>query len=239
MLGGGEADAGVAVVCTIEPADGHEVGELPDEEDGEEGDGGPLDEAAGGGPADKRGEGAGEGADEGVERGDALERGVDGDVGGGGEQGKGGREEIARDGEGVGAAEDGRKTEQKAVGEADAGSIAGLGDHGTARSARHAGIGAALEGLIEDGGAGGDAGDAEEDVEVFKVKGGKVGAEFAEVQTGGGGDEHHEGNAEFEKDSVGGEEGAGGVGGLRPRGRGVRARRLRGGPLLPSLARWA
>ena len=44
-------------------------GELPDEDDGEEGDGGPLDEAAGGGPADERRKGAGKGSDEGVERG--------------------------------------------------------------------------------------------------------------------------------------------------------------------------
>ncbi len=52
--GGGEADAGARVVVAVHPADGHEVGELPDEEDGEEGDGGPLDDAAGGGPADER-----------------------------------------------------------------------------------------------------------------------------------------------------------------------------------------
>ena len=47
-VGGGEADAGAGVVFAVHPADGHEVGELPDEEDGEEGDGGPLDDAADG-----------------------------------------------------------------------------------------------------------------------------------------------------------------------------------------------
>ena len=87
LLGGGEADAGVGVVGAVEPADGHEVGELPDEEDGEEGDGGPLDDAAGGGPADEAGDRAGKGSDEGVERGDALERRVDRHVTYCGEQG--------------------------------------------------------------------------------------------------------------------------------------------------------
>src|SRR6202034_922500 len=51
--GGGEADAGGGVVVAVEPADGHEVGELPNEQDGEEGDGWPLDDAADGGPADE------------------------------------------------------------------------------------------------------------------------------------------------------------------------------------------
>ena len=86
--GGGEADAGGGVLFAVHPADGHEVRELPDEEDGEEGDGGPLDEAAGGGPADEGWERSGEGADEGVDVGDAFERGVDGDVADGGEQGE-------------------------------------------------------------------------------------------------------------------------------------------------------
>ncbi len=39
LLSGGDTDASLAVVLTIEPADGHEVRELPDEEDGEERDG--------------------------------------------------------------------------------------------------------------------------------------------------------------------------------------------------------
>jgi len=70
----------VGVVGAIEPADGHEVGKLPDEEYGEEGDGGPLDYAAGGGPTNESGKCAGEGADERIERSDALERRVDSDV---------------------------------------------------------------------------------------------------------------------------------------------------------------
>ena len=86
LLGGGDADTSGGVVCAVHPADGHEVGELPDEEDGEESDGGPLDEAACGGPADEWRECAGEGSDEGVEGGEALEWRVDGDVADGGEQ---------------------------------------------------------------------------------------------------------------------------------------------------------
>lgn len=71
----------------------------------------------------------------------------------------------------------------------------------------HEGVGAALEGLIEGGGAGGDQGDAEEGDEGGAVEGGDAGAEVAEVQAGGGGDEDHEGDAELEESGVGGEEG--------------------------------
>ena len=94
-----KADAGAAVVLAIHPADGHEVGELPDEEDGEEGDAGPLDNAAGGGPADQRRQRSGEGADEGVDCRDAFERGVDGNVADGGEEGEGSGEEVGGVGE--------------------------------------------------------------------------------------------------------------------------------------------
>ena len=96
---GREADAAAGVVFAVHPADGHEVGELPDEEDGEESDAGPLDDAAGGGPADQRRKRSGEGADEGVDGGDALERSVDGDVADGGEEGEGSGEEIGGVGE--------------------------------------------------------------------------------------------------------------------------------------------
>src|ERR1700722_11439453 len=80
----GKADAGAGVVFAVHPADGHEVGELPNEEDGEESDAGPFDHAAGGGPADQRRQRSGEGANEGVEGGDALEGRVDRDVADGG-----------------------------------------------------------------------------------------------------------------------------------------------------------
>ena len=72
LLGGGKADATVPVVIAIEPADGHEVGKLPDEEHGEEGDSGPLDDAAGSRPADQWRECAGEGANKGVQRSNPL-----------------------------------------------------------------------------------------------------------------------------------------------------------------------
>ncbi len=116
----GEADAGAGVVFAIHPADGHEVWKLPDEEDGEESDAGPLDDAAGGGPADERRESPGEGSDEGVDRGDALERRVDGDVADGGEERERSGEEVGGVGEIERAEEDGREADDKAVGERDA-----------------------------------------------------------------------------------------------------------------------
>jgi hypothetical protein len=61
---GQHLDAGAGVVVTVEPGDGHEVRELPDEEDGEEGDAGPLDLPACGGPAEERAGCAGEGSRE-------------------------------------------------------------------------------------------------------------------------------------------------------------------------------
>src|SRR6185437_7881301 len=91
---GEHADAGFGVVVAVEPRDGHEVRELPDEEDGEEGDSLPFDDAAGSGPAEERGQGSGEGSDEGGQRGDALERGVDPDVEESGEQGEAAGDQI-------------------------------------------------------------------------------------------------------------------------------------------------
>ena len=129
---GREADAGAGVVFAVHPADGHEVGELPDEEDGEERDAGPLDDAAGGGPADERRQRAGKGADEGVDGGDALERRVDGDVADGGEQGEGSGEEVGGVGEVERAEEDGGEAEDEAVGERDA-----AGGHGAVGGAAH------------------------------------------------------------------------------------------------------
>jgi len=61
---GQHTDAGTRVVVAIEPRNRHEVRELPDEKDGEEGDAGPLDAAARRGPAQHGPHGAGERADE-------------------------------------------------------------------------------------------------------------------------------------------------------------------------------
>ena len=83
---GQHADAGAGVVVAIHPGDGHEVRELPDKENGEQGHGRPLDASAGGGPAEHGAHGAGKGSDEGGQGGDALERRVDGDIGEGREQ---------------------------------------------------------------------------------------------------------------------------------------------------------
>ena len=85
---GEHLDAGAAVVLAVKPGDGHEMGELPDEEDGEERNARPLDLAAGGGPAQQRSGCAGEGSQKSRQGGHALERGVDGDVGKDGEQGQ-------------------------------------------------------------------------------------------------------------------------------------------------------
>ncbi len=87
----------MGIVGAIEPADGHEVGELPDEEDGEESYGGPLDDAACSGSKPMRSwDCSGEGSDEGVERGDALEWRVDGYVADCGEQGQHAGDGIGR-----------------------------------------------------------------------------------------------------------------------------------------------
>ncbi len=116
--------------------------ELPDEEDGEERDGGPLDEAAGGGPADEGWQGSGECADEGVDGGDALERSVDGDVADGGEEGEGPGEEVGGVGEVEGAEEDGGEAEGKSVGEGDAAC-----GHGAVGGAMHEAVGFCARGL--------------------------------------------------------------------------------------------
>ena len=55
---GQHEDAGFGVVFAIHPGDGVEVRELPQEQDGVEDSGFPVEEAAGGGVADERGHGA-------------------------------------------------------------------------------------------------------------------------------------------------------------------------------------
>ena len=61
---GEHANAGASVVFAIEPGNGHEVGKLPDEENGEQGDGRPLDTSTGGGPTEQGRHGSGEGSNE-------------------------------------------------------------------------------------------------------------------------------------------------------------------------------
>ncbi len=220
LLGGGEADAAVAVVVAVEPADSHEVRELPDEEDGEEGDCGPLDEAARRGPADERRKRAGKCADKGIQGADALQRRVDGDVGRGGKQGDGGGERVGLPGEDKGPDEDGCEAEQQAVREADA-----TGHHRAIGGAMHARVGAALERLVEHGGAAGDERDAGERADSLQVQGADAGAQVAEVKAGGGGDEDHERHARLEQRCV-----VGGERGRAPRRSGQRSPRLWNGP---------
>ena len=80
------------------------------------------------------------------------------------------------------------------------------GDHGACGGARHQGVGAAFEDLVEHGRAAGDEGDADERQGGLKLEGVDAGAEIAEVESGGGGDEDHERDAEFEQNGVGGEQ---------------------------------
>ena len=73
---GKHEDPGAGVVFTIHPGNGVEVGELPDEEDGEEEPGACVEFAGGGGPADHRRDSAGDRADKGGPDGALLERRV-------------------------------------------------------------------------------------------------------------------------------------------------------------------
>ena len=224
---GREADAAAGVVFAVHPADGHEVRELPDEEDGEESDAGPLDDAAGGGPADQRRERSGEGADEGVDGGDALERSVDGDVADGGEEREGSGQQVGRVGEVRGAEEGGREAEDETVGEGDA-----AGGHGAVGGAAHEAVGLALEGLIQRAAAAGDDGDPDEGLQHARVEGADAALEAAEIEAGSGGDDDHGGDADFEERGVVGEERVGlrrceDVIGCRRGGHRVRISRLR------------
>ena len=103
-----------------------------------------------------------------LSEGDALERSVDGDVADGGEQGEGAGEQVGFRGKEERAAEDGAEAEDESVRQADS-----SGDHGTRGSALHARVGAALERLVEDGGAAGDNRDAAEGVGAGEVRRGR------------------------------------------------------------------
>ena len=172
------------VVVAVEPGNRHEVRELPDEEDGEERDAGPLDAAAGGGPAEQWAHGAGKCADEGGQRGDALERRVDGDVGEGGEQ-------RQRDGEQVGVQRqpDRAESEGAEAGENADGEREAARGEGAVGGALHARVGGALEGLVERACAGGDEADAEERIEQAALQGGDAGLHRSQIEAAPTGDE--------------------------------------------------
>ena len=178
--------------------------ELPDEEDGEEGDAGPLDDAACGSPADEWWERSGEGSNEGVDGGDALEWGVDGDVADCGEESEGSGEEIGGVREVERAEKDCCKAEDQAVGERDAACC-----HGARGGAAHECVGFALEGLIERAAAAGDDGDSCESMEEASVEGADAAAEAAEVEACSGSDDDHGGDTELEERGVVGEQGMG------------------------------
>jgi hypothetical protein len=164
---GKHADSGTRVVIAVHPGDGHEVRELPDEEDCEEGYGGPLDAAACGSPAEERTHGAWESTDERRKSGDALERRVDGDIG---ER----REKRQGDSEQVGVEQQPPRTEgqsadagNNSLGEGDA-----TGGQGAVGGADHARVGGPLESLVEGSGACRDESDAEQGVEQTALQGG-------------------------------------------------------------------
>src|SRR6516165_194853 len=73
---GKHENSGAGVVFAVHPGDGVEVGELPNEENGEEKPSAGVEFTGGGGPADHRGNGAGNRADEGGPDGALFERRV-------------------------------------------------------------------------------------------------------------------------------------------------------------------
>ena len=207
------ANAGARVVVAVEPGNGHEVRELPDEEDCEESDGRPLDAAAGGGPSEERAHGAGKCADEGGEGGYALERRVDGHIAKCSEQEKRHGEEVGVEkpkttmpprAESCDARED-------ALGERDA----TCGD-GSVGCTLHEGIAGTFERLIERSGSGGDQADTDEGVEEAALKTGDSRLHGAEIKACPSGDYDHTCNADLEefahvRDEGSGDAGAGSV----------------------------
>ena len=191
---GEHPDPGACVFVAVHPGDGHEVGELPDEEDGEKGNGGPLDAPASGGPAEHGTHGAGKGADEGGHGGDALEGCVDSDVSEGRKQSERDGEEIGVEQEPPGTQTDCAEAEKNTNGKRDT----AAGKRAISR-ALHQGVGGAFEGLIEGAGAGGDEADAEEGVEQAALERGDAGLHGAEVKARPAGDEDQPRDANFEE----------------------------------------
>ena len=142
-------------------------------------------------------EGSGEGADKGVERGDPLERRVDGDVANGGEEREGSGEEVGCVREVERAEEGGCEAEDEAVGERDASC-----GHRAVHCAAHQGVGLAFEGLIERAGAAGDDGDSKEGLQHAGLEGADAALEAAEVVACSGGDDDHQGDPDFEERGV-------------------------------------
>ena len=176
--------------------------ELPDEEDGEESDAGPLDDAASGSPADEGRKRSGKGSDEGVDDGEALERSIDADVKDRGEESQGSGEEICGVGEIEDAEKNGGESEDEAVGEADA-----SGSHRTVGGAMHQVVGAALEGLVESGRAAGDYRDSGDGFDETSVEWADSAVQAAKIEAGSGGDDDHGGDAELEEGGVVAEQG--------------------------------
>ncbi len=212
---GQHANAGAGVVVAVEPGDGHEVRELPDKENGEEGHGRPLDAAASGGPAQHGTHGAGKCADEGGHGGDALERRIDGDVSEGGEQRQGHGEQVG--GERQPHRAEGQRAEagQDALGQREA-----SGGHGTVGGALHARVDFALQGLVQRARSGRDQADAEERVEQAALHAGDAGLHGAQIKAAPAGDQHQADDFDLEElaqvvDERGGCAGAGRVDGRR------------------------
>ena len=142
-------------------------GNLPDEEDGEKSDCGPLDYAASRSPAKQWSHRAGEGADEGCHGGIALQGRVHRDVEDGREQGQQAGDRVGEDGEHEGAADNGKHADDDAMSKTDASS-----GQWTVRSANHLRIRFALHHLIQRAGAGGYQCDASQRFQQAHVQGG-------------------------------------------------------------------
>ena len=96
-----------------------------------------------------------------------------------------------------GPAEDQEEAEDEAVGEADA-----MLRHGAIGGAGHAAIGGALEGLVEDAGAGGDQADAEEGFDESEMEGRDARGEGAEIEARCGVDDDHQRYARLDEHDV-------------------------------------
>lgn len=159
--------AGLTVLFAIEPSDGHEVRELPEDEYGGENPAVWIDEGSvGGGPSHEYWESAGDGTDGGIPPGVALHRSVDPDVEAPGEEAKGSGEPVGEEEEVSGTDEEEEPSEEVGfkVGQASVGERAFGG-------AWHKRIAIDFEPLIEDAGARGDQTRADHGMEEDEQRG--------------------------------------------------------------------
>ena len=187
-------NARARIVFAIEPGDGHEVGKLPDPENGEERNAGPLDASTRRGPSQHGPHGAGKCADESGQRGNALERRVHRNVGKRGQQRQQRGERIGEEMQVQCAqgqrAHAGHHTLRKREASSGEGAIGG---------AFHPRVGLAFQGFIERSGAGGDQPDAQQCTEQAALQAGYAGVHRAQIVAAPRGDQHKRHNPHFEE----------------------------------------